>query len=141
MKILTKSLFGAMAVVFASACFAARPLPENPGLTDARRPASLPRGEELSLFALEERFRETPALTPQRKDALMAEIDVLMTRFRQAHSEGSPRVAALRQPYARLMARIQAQVKQDPQLVSNVAASRDPIWDVLADRAHFASLE
>lgn len=141
MKTVTKSLFGAMVVVFASACFAARPLPENPGLTDARKPASLPRGEEVSLFALEERIRETPALTPQRKDALMAEIDVMMARVRQAHSEGTPRVAALRQPYAKLMAKIQALVKQDPQLVSDIAASRDPIWDVLADRAHFASLE
>lgn len=141
MKILTKSLLGAIVVVFASACFAARPLPENPGLTDARKPAALPRGEELSLFALEERIRETAALTPQRKDALMAEIDVLMARFRQVHSEGTPRMAALRLPYAVLMAKIQALAKQDPQLASDIAASREPIWEVLADRAHFASLE
>jgi hypothetical protein len=141
MKMLTKSLLGALVVVFASACFAARPLPENPGLTDARKPAARPRGEELSLFALEERIRETPALTSLRKDALMAEIDALVVRFRAAHAEGSPRVSALRQPYESLMARMQAMLKQDPQLASDVAASRGPIWDVLADRAHFASLE
>lgn len=141
MKYLTKSLLGAMAVAFASACFAARALPENPGLTDARKPATYPRGAELSLFALEERLRETPALTPQRKDALMAEIDDLMARFRQAHSDGGPRVTELWLPYARLMAKIQAQVKQDPRLASDIAASREPIWGVLADRGQFASLQ
>jgi hypothetical protein len=140
MKILTRSLIGAMVVAFASACFAARQLPENPGLTDARKPAALPRGEELSLFALEERIRETQALTPLRKEALRTEIAGLVVRFRRAHARGAAEVAALRPPYNRLMAKVHATLRDDPQLAADVTASREGIWDVLADRSQFASL-
>ena len=140
MTILTKSLLITAALSVASVCFAARSLPENPGLTDARRPALSPRGEELSLYALEERLRETPALTPLKKDALRTEIDGLVVRFRLAHSRGRGEVAALRPAYYRLMAKMQAMLKEDPKLAADVVASREPIWEILADRSQFASL-
>jgi len=137
---LSKSLLVTLALSFASVCFAARSLPENPGLTDARKPALPARGEELSLYALEERLRETPALTPLRKDAIRTEIDGLVVRFRLAHSRGGSAVAALRPPYNRLMAKMQAMLKEDTKLAADVNVSREPIWDVLADRSQFASL-
>jgi hypothetical protein len=120
---------------------AARLLPENPGLTVARRPALPPRGEELSLLALGERIRETPALTMSRKNALRTEIDGLMARFRRAHARGGgAEVAALRAPYNRLMAKMRSMLEQDPKLAADVTASREPIWEVLASRSQFASL-
>jgi hypothetical protein len=140
MSIATKTLLLVSALAFASVCFAAQSLPENPGLTDARRPAQPARGEELSLFALEERIRETPVLTPLKKEALRTEIAGLVVRFRRAHGRGESEVAALRKPYNRLMAKLHEALKNDPQLAADVTASREPIWDVLANRAQFASL-
>ena len=136
----TKSLLIVSALAFASVCFAAQPLPENPGLTDARKPALPARGEELSLFALEKRIHESPALTRLRKDALRTEIDGLVARFRHAHGRGESEVATLRKPYYRLMAKVHEVLRDDPQLAADVVASREPIWGVLADRAQFASL-
>ena len=133
----TKSLFASSALAFASVCFAAQPLPENPGLTDARKPALPARGEELSLFALEERISKSPALTPPARDALRIEINGLVARFRHAQAAEVP---TLREPYDKLMAKMQASLKDDPQLAADVVASREPIWGVLADRAPFASL-
>lgn len=140
MNSLAKSLLGALAVAFASACFAQTALPENPGLTDARRPAVL-RTEELSIPTLEERLRDTKAISFLGKIELKAEVDHLMARFRLAHAGGSPEVVALREPYDTLLGRIRAMVKKDPQLARDIAASRESIWEVLADRAQFASLE
>ena len=136
----TKSLLAASALAFASVCFAAQPLPENPGLTEARQPALPAKGDELSLFGLEERLRETNALTPLRKEALRIEIDGLVVRFRHARAQGGAAVAALRPSYERLMARMQAMLKDDPQLAADVTVSKEPIWGTLADRSQSASL-
>ena len=140
MTTMTKSLLVGSALLFASACFAARPLPENPGLTDARQPALPAKGEELSLFGLEERLRETNALTPLRKEALRTEIDALVVRFRHARALGRANVAALRPSYDRLMAKMQAMLTDDPQLAADVTVSKEPIWGTLADRSQSASL-
>jgi len=137
MTTVAKSLLIASTLAFASMCFAAQPLPENPGLTDARKPALPARGEEQSLFALQERIGKTSALTPLAREALRIEINGLVARFRHAQAAEVP---ALRQPYDRLMAKMQASLKDDPQLAADVVASREPIWGVLADRAPFASL-
>lgn len=131
---------GVLIIGLATSVFASRTLPENPGLTDARRPAQRPRGEELSLFALEERIRETSALTPLRKAALRTEIDGMVVRFRRAHARGGAEVAALRQPYNKLMAKMHATLAEDPRLAADVTASREGIWEALADRSQFASL-
>jgi hypothetical protein len=50
-------------------------------------------------------------------------------------------LGALREPYDTLLGRIRAMVRKDPQLARDIAASRESIWEVLADRAQFASLE
>ena len=132
MNTLTKTLFGALAVALASTCFAAQPLPENPGLTDARRPAALPVGEELSLSALEERLRETDAVSPQMKIYLKAELDALVARFRLAGAGRLLKVQGLRQPYDRLITKAQAALRKDPQLSQDITASREGIWESLA---------
>lgn len=138
-KLRTTFLFGVLALGFATAGLAGKPLPVNPMLIDALTPAA-PRVEELSLPALEERLRETKAIPAARKAEVMAEIEGLMAQFRDAHARGDD-LAPLWEPYSKLMARIQALAKRDPKLVRDITASKDPIWTVLADRGQFASLQ
>lgn len=135
----TPLLLGALALGFAQATYAGKPLPMNPGLIDAMTPAN-PRTEELSLDRLEDRLRETKAIPAATKAELIAEIDVLMAQFRDAHARGDADLAPLWEPFSRLMARIQALAKRDPRLVRDVAASTDPIWGVLTDHAQFAGV-
>src|ERR1700704_1200687 len=98
MKLSIAFLAGALALGCASIASAVVFLPENPGLTDAKRPALPPRGEELSLYELEERIRNTPAISALKKHSLNAEIEGLVLRFRRAHARGPEQVAALRGP-------------------------------------------
>ena len=132
-------VLGALALGFASASFAGKPLPMNPGLIDAMTPAA-PRAEELSLTRLEDRLRDSKALAPATKAELRAEVDELMAQFRDAHARGDADLAPLWEPYSKLMARIQALAKRDPRLVRDVGASKEPIWGVLTDRAQFAGV-
>ena len=133
-------LLGALALGFASASFAAQPLPINPMLIDAMRPA-LPRVEELSLPELADRLRDTKAIPPARKAELMSEFDGLLDQFRLAYRTGNPQMSSLREPYDRLLGKIQASARKDRQLSRDIAASRVPIWESLSDRSTFASLE
>jgi hypothetical protein len=141
MNSFARFLAGALSVAIASACFAAQSYPENPGLTDARILAQPPEGERLSLFALENRLRETQAISPLRKFGLRVEIDALMVRLRRAHSRGGAEVAALQRPYERLMGKMQVMAKDDQKFAADITVSREPIWRVLADRAQFASIQ
>ncbi len=131
-------IFAAAGLVFASSSFAAPPLPVNPGLVDALRPAA-PRTEELSISALEDRLRETKAIPPLQKLALKSEIDDFLGRLREAHATGPREVAEMREPYEKLLVKIRGLLKKDPQLARDIAASRETIWAVLADRTQFAS--
>ncbi len=133
-------LLGALALGFASASFAAQPLPVNPMLLDAMRPA-FPRVEELSLPGLADRLRDTKAIPPARKAELMSEFDILLDQFRLAYRTGNPQVASLREPYDRLLGKMQVSAGKDRQLARDTAASREPIWESLSDRSTFASLQ
>ena len=133
-------LLGALALGFAAAPFAAQPLPVNPMLIDAMRPAA-PRVEELSLPELADRLRDTKAIPPARKAELMSEFDGLLDQFRLAYRTGNPQVSSLREPYDRLLGKMQASARTDRQLARDIAASRKPIWESLSDRSTFASLE
>src|SRR4051812_34801935 len=135
-----RSLLGTIPMAFASAGFAAPPLPMNPGLVDAMRPAAPARPEELSLSQLEERLRETKAISPWKKLELKGEIDDLLDRFRTAHAGGKPDVVALRDPYDRLIGKIHGLLRKDQRLARDITASREAIWEVLTDRTQFAGL-
>jgi hypothetical protein len=135
-----QSLLGALSLTVASASFAAQPLPVNPMLLDALTPAA-PRVVELSLPALEDRLRETKAIPVARKIELMSEVDALLEQFRQAYSTGNPELSTLREPYTRLMTKMQVLVKKDQRLARDIAASKEPIWESLVDRSQFASLD
>ncbi len=134
-----KSLLGAVALSVASASFAAQPLPMNPMLIDALTPAA-PRVEELSARALEDRLRDTKAIPAARKAELRSEVEALSEQFRQAYATGHPELSSLREPYDRLLTKIQSLAKRDHRLARDIAASKDSIWQSLADRSQFASL-
>ena len=44
------------------------------------------------------------------------------------------------EPYSKLLAKIQTLAKKDSRLVRDIAASKEPIWGVLADRTQFAGV-
>lgn len=135
-----KILLGTLALGFAAASFAAQPLPMNPMLIDAMTPAA-PRAEALSLADLESRLRETKAIPLARKAELTAELDGLLDQFRRAFQTGNPELSSLREPYDRLLAKMQALAKKDRRLARDIAASSEPLWESLTDRGTFASLQ
>ena len=137
----TQLFLGAMALAISSLCFAQPPLGENPSLTAARVPAALPDGEEINLSTLEDRLKDTKAIPPLKKLGLKGDIDDLLAKFRLAHAGGYPDVASLRQPYDKLIVKMQAMLRKDPKLAGDIVASKDAIWDRLSDRTKFASLE
>ena len=134
-----QTLLGALALGFASASYAAQPLPINPMLIDALTPAA-PRVEELSLPALEERLRDTKAIPAAKKAELISEVDALLEQFRQAYATGNPQLSSLRERYTRLMSKMQVLARKDQRLARDIAASKEPIWESLTDRSQFASL-
>ena len=95
---------------------------------------------ELNLKELENRVRSTRAISVFQKLALQKEVDDLLSRFRNAHTRPNAEVSTLRRPYETLLANIQARLGRDPELVGEIAASREAIWNVLTDRAKFSSL-
>lgn len=116
---------------------AAVPAPAAGPSGDGVEPAPM---RSLDLTSLEQRVRETNAISVFQKLALQQEVDEMLARFRHAHASGDTELAALRRPYERLIASIQARLVRDPQLAREVSASREAIWGVLTDRARFASL-
>ena len=117
------------ALAFAAPSYAA------PALGEPEAPA-----HELNLSGLEQRVRDTKAISVLQKLALQQQVDELLAHFRHAHSSGRADLVALRRPYDRLFGSIESLLTRDPRLASEVAASREAIWEVLSDRSKFASL-
>lgn len=108
-------------------------LSEDEQLTAPRPPA-----EQLDIRTLESRLRESRAIDPLSKLRLKGQIDELVGRFRQMHSSGmSTRVSTLRQPYDSMIGKVQSMLANDPLLASDIDASRESIWRVLADPGKF----
>lgn len=118
----------------------------SPSVADSSRGESEPSvqhaapGSRLNLSSLEHRIRETRAISVLQKLALQQDVDDLLARFRAAHRSGQAQLPALRHPYDTLLTNIQSVLRRDPQLANEIAASREAIWEVLADRSKFASL-
>jgi hypothetical protein len=129
----------ALAVGFASTCPAQPPLEEDP--IPALRPPEAAAARTDDLITLEDRLKETNAIPALKKLGLKGEIDDLLAKFRLAHAGGRPGVEGLRQPYNNLIAKIHGMLIKDPKLAQDIVASKDAIWERLADRTKFASLE
>ena len=124
-------LAGALAAAYASQSIA-DPATEEPAAAAPAQP--------LNLSNLEHRVRESRAISVLQKIALQQQVDELLARFRAAHRSGHGQLASLRHPYDTLLTNIQSLLRHDPQLAHEIAASREAIWEVLADRSKFASL-
>jgi len=136
----TRILLAALAAGFVSLAQAALDEIPAPAVRPVEATLATPaRAEDLAM--LEDRLKETKAISPLKKMGLKGEIDNLLARIRVAHAGGSPKVASLRQPYESLIAKIQGMLGNDPQLASDIVASKDAIWDRLSDRTRFAALE
>jgi hypothetical protein len=140
MKTFPKALLAALFAAFASTCLAFPPLPENPGLTDAMQPA-LAQAGDLSFVALGARLRETKAVPAARKIELQSEVDGLLARFQAAYRNAEPDYSPLREHFDRLIARLQVALKKDPNLVRDIARSKEALWEGLAGGVLVAGAE
>jgi hypothetical protein len=117
---------------------AAIPPPPVSEASPQKKPAAPP----LDLKALEARLRETEAIGMFTKIALKNQVDDLLDRFREHYaSQVKTSIAELRASYDRLLLKLLAALQdEDPDLARAIADSREPIWDILADPARFATL-
>ena len=77
------------------------------------------------------------------KITLKGQVNDLVDDFRELHA-GRPRpsLVELRPPYDRLLLKVLALLQdEDPPLARAIVASREPIWNILADPARFAAFE
>src|ERR1700674_4044485 len=96
----------------------------------------------LDLTSLEQRLKETNAIGVLTKIALKNQVDDLLGQFR-AFYQGvlKTTLAELRRPYDLLVLKVLALLQDsDPPLASAIAASREAIWGILADREKFATV-
>jgi hypothetical protein len=116
----------------------AEPRKESATPTPVKKEGSPP----LDLTALETRLKETKAIGLFTKIALKNQVDDLLDQFR-AYYQGKIKttLAALRQPYDRLVLKVLALLQDgDPALAREIVTSREAIWGILADPAKFATL-
>lgn len=96
----------------------------------------------LNLKSLETRLKETKAIGVFTKLALKNQVDDLLNQFR-AYYQGRQKIslAELRRGYDRLLLKVLALLQDtDPPLAGAIVASREAIWNILADPAKFATV-
>lgn len=107
--------------------------------TLSARPAAAPA---LDLKSLEQQLKDTQAIGLLTKLSLKNQVDDLLAQFRSVYD--GPRsvgVAQLRTPFDMLLMKVLALVQdKDPALARSIHASREALWDVLADREKFRKL-
>jgi hypothetical protein len=104
----------------------------------AKREAAAP----LDLKSLETRLKETKAIGVFTKLALKNQVDDLLAQFR-AYYQGRLKttLAELRRPYELLLLKVLALLQDaDPPLAGAIVASREAIWDILADPVKFKAV-
>jgi hypothetical protein len=111
----------------------------QPAQQAAARPAAA-AGQPINLASLEQRLRDTSAIGVMTKITLKNQVDELVGRFK-AHHEGrdATPLSQLRPPFDTLILRVQSMLQdKDPTLASSIAASREALWTMLADRSQFS---
>lgn len=122
-------------------------VPKTPAKAPAASvPPAQPRMQQasppLDMAMLETRLKETKAIGVFTKITLKNQVDDLLNQFR-AHYQGNAKtsLADLRQPYDRLLLKVLSLLQDgDAELARTIMASREAIWNVLADPAKFATL-
>jgi hypothetical protein len=115
----------------------------QPGKTESTAPDVAKKSSPtLDLTSLEQRLKDTDAIGVLSKIALKNQVDDLLDQFR-AYYQGKLKttLAELRRPYDLLVLKVLALLQDsDPPLASAIAASREAIWGILADREKFATV-
>lgn len=95
----------------------------------------------LDLKSLENRLRETRAIGFFTKLSLKNQVDDLVERFRRFHADGRATLEDLRERYNLLFLKVLSLLQDDdPKLFRDITASREAIWDLLADPVKFRNL-
>jgi hypothetical protein len=112
----------------------------NPAVAAA--PASTSPAPTLDLAALKQRLRDTRAIGVFTKLALKNQVDDLLDKFRGFYNgQLKTSLPELRQAYELLVQKVLALLQDsDAPLAREIAASRETIWDLLADPKKFATL-
>lgn len=99
-------------------------------------------GARLDLDSLERRLRETKAIGFFTKLSLKNQVDDLVDQFRRFHNRiSNATLGDLRQRYNLLFLKVLSLLQDaDPPLSRDIAASREAIWDLLADPEKFRKL-
>ena len=107
----------------------------------AKTPAPAPA--PLDLKELKQELKDTKAIGIFSKITLKNQMDDLLGRLRKYHQgQPNPPLTDLRRSYELLVMKVQSLVQDDDKkLASDIAASREAIWALLADPKKFATLE
>jgi hypothetical protein len=105
----------------------------------AKTPAPAP----LDLKELKQELKDTKAIGIFSKITLKNQMDDLLGRLRKYHQgQPNPPLTDLRRSYELLVMKVQSLVQDDDKkLASDIAASREAIWALLADPKKFATLD
>ena len=109
----------------------------------APKPAASAAKPSLDLMALKEQLKSTKAIGLMTKLTLKNQVDDLLDGFRDHYAgKGKATMPQLRQSYDLLMMKVLSLLQdKDQKLASQVVASREVIWNLLADRQKFAALD
>jgi hypothetical protein len=120
----------------------ATPAKEAGGKT-ASSTARTPVPATLDLKELKQELRDTKAIGFFSKITLKNQMDDLLNRFRKYHQgQASPPLTDLRRSYELLVMKVLSLVQDDDKkLASDITASREAIWGLLADPKKFATLD
>ncbi len=101
------------------------------------------QAQTLDLTSLEQRLRDTRAIGVFTKLSLKNQVDDLLAQFREFY-DGRSKMALpdLRQRYDLLLMKVLSLLQNaDPPLATDIAASRNAIWGILADPKKFSKLQ
>jgi hypothetical protein len=118
-----------------------------PAQTAAKPTAPPPRATSpnptLDLTALKEQLKSTKAIGLMTKLTLKNQVDDLLDGFRDLYAgKGKNSMPQLRQSYDMLMMKVLSLLQdKDQKLASDIVASREVIWALLADPKKFAALD
>ncbi|HEU4688945.1 MAG TPA: hypothetical protein VFS23_11315 [Vicinamibacterales bacterium] len=115
------------------------PAPTKP-VAPPRAAASNPT---LDLTALKDQIKSTKAIGLMTKLTLKNQVDDLLDGFRDHYAgKGKSTMPQLRQSYDMLMMKVLSLLQdKDQKLASDIVASREVIWGLLADPKKFAALD
>jgi hypothetical protein len=121
---------------------ATSPPPQSAAKTAAPSSATVP-SPTLDLTALKEQLRSTKAIGLMTKLTLKNQVDDLLDGFRDYYAgKGKVTMPQLRQTYDLLMMKVLSLLQdKDQKLASDIVASREVIWALLADPKEFAALD